>query len=140
MRTIFFVLLVLTIQGCQDSRGNVKKPKQINIDDVYYQSIVQRAKDSLGFFVKHIESHNDSAYGYMVYKSFRQAGAVEYLWLWVSGYDGRDFTCILNSKPYFVDRLKQGDTLQVKREEVTDWTIYKHDSVIYGNFIDRHIK
>jgi uncharacterized protein YegJ (DUF2314 family) len=143
-----FLLLIctlyLTITSCDNSKASAEQAGtsyDIADDDYLYQKTIFKAKDSIDFFVQHYQKYsNDTSYSYMINSTFKQAGKIEYMWSWIVDFDGSSFSAVLNNSPTYVTKLKLGHEFSIKKHEINDWIIYKNDSVIYGDFIERYYK
>jgi uncharacterized protein YegJ (DUF2314 family) len=143
-----YLLLIFTlsliISSCNNSKASAEQAGtsyDVADDDYLYQKTIFKAKDSISFFVQHYQEHsNDTSYSYMINSTFKQAGKIEYMWSWIVDFDGSSFSAVLNNTPTYATRLKLGHEFSIKKHDINDWVIYKNDSAIYGDFIERYYK
>jgi uncharacterized protein YegJ (DUF2314 family) len=141
---VLICTLSLTISSCDNTKASSEQAGtsyDIADDDFLYQKTIFKAKDSIDFFVQHYQQHsNDTSYSYMINSTFKQAGKIEYMWSYIVDFDGSSFKAVLNNTPTYVTRLKLGHEFNIKKHDINDWIIYKNDSIIYGDFIERYYK
>jgi uncharacterized protein YegJ (DUF2314 family) len=139
---LLFCSLSLIITSCNNSKASAEQSGtsyDIADDDYLYQKTIFKAKDSISFFVQHYQEHsNDTSYSYMINSTFKQAGKIEYMWSWIIDFDGNLFSAVLNNTPTYVTKLTLGHEFSIKKHDINDWIIYKNDSAIYGNFLERY--
>jgi len=135
MRCLFAACCVLLLCGCA---GNASKPDfYTETEEAELQRRSWKAVDSLPFFISHYQSNEDTSYVYMINTSFTKFDVIERVWLWVDGFDGQQFSGTISATPEFVTEYKQYQEIKVPKGNVMDWIIYRNDSLVYGDFIDR---
>ncbi|HJW18622.1 MAG TPA: DUF2314 domain-containing protein [Flavisolibacter sp.] len=145
MKSLLLVFSIsFLVTSCDNSKASADTASSsydIADDDYLYQKTIFKAKDSIAFFVQHYQEHStDTSYSYMINSTFKQAGKIEYMWSWIVDFEGDSFQAVLNNTPTYATRLKLGHEFTINKNDINDWIIYKNDSVIGGDFIERYYK
>jgi uncharacterized protein YegJ (DUF2314 family) len=94
---------------------------------------IQHAKNTLPDFIKRYQNPKKGDLGFGVQTSFDTPQGPEHIWLHLQSYADGIFTGRLAEEPNAVPGRHKGDTVAVKKSDVTDW-IYQSAGQKVGGF------
>lgn len=94
---------------------------------------VQKAKNSLDQFISRYEHPKSGDLGFGVQAAFKTSGEPEHIWIHLDGYKDGLFTGRLADEPTSIPDKHKGDTVSVRKKDVTDW-IYQSNGQKVGGF------
>ena len=118
--------------GCQPATKS--KPETLvtgGYDQAEMERAIAQARSTVDRFVKEIEQPTGTDHA--VKAAVTDKGEVEHFWLTDVRYSNGVFTGKLGNEPGLVSNVRLGQTLTVKREEISDW-MFIRDRKMYGNY------
>jgi len=100
---------------------------------------VHKAKATLDEFLDRYEHPKPTDRGFGVQAAFESTNGPEYIWVHLRRYSNGTFTGLLANEPEAIAGKHKGDSVSVKRDQVTDW-IYESDGRQVGGFTIDAIK
>jgi uncharacterized protein YegJ (DUF2314 family) len=94
---------------------------------------VQHAKKTLPEFIQRYKNPKKGDLGFGVQTQFNTPQGPEHIWLHVQSYNDGAFTGRLAEEPNAIPGKHKGDTVTVKKDDVTDW-IYQSNGQKEGGF------
>ena len=104
----------------------------ISDDDPRMKAAVAEARRKWPQFVKAFEGRKEGEI-FAVKTPFTEGKDTEFMWTQVTAIEGGAIHGILDSDPVHITRLKAGDRVQVKLEDLNDWN-YIRDGRMHGGF------
>jgi uncharacterized protein YegJ (DUF2314 family) len=127
------ILLLIVFAACKGNRNVVQKVEEKDGEKVYtvdaaeeqMKEAMQEAIRTFPLFEQAMQSPDTTLTGFAVRMKFNQGSENMHLWLKnLRGIGGQLFG-VLDSQPTAAEGLKQGDTLRVVRNDITDWMYVK---------------
>lgn len=76
----------------------------------------------------------------MLRARFSKGGEIEQMWISDVTWNGRVYRGVLNSQPTELTNVRQGQSVTILPEQVTDWMIVERGGVMLGNFTTMEIR
>ena len=92
---------------------------------------IENAKKHVDKFIEYLSDPNVDTISVKV--PIEDRGEVEHFWLSDIQYKDGKFTGTINNYPVSVKKVKFGQNVTVKKEEISDW-MYMKDNKIHGNY------
>jgi uncharacterized protein YegJ (DUF2314 family) len=110
------------------------EPQVFNIDlhNARMKAAVQKARRTVGFFIKALKAGAAGDYDFEVKKPFRQGDVVEHLWLSNVQFRGNRFDGYVDNIPRMIKGLKMGDHVSVNPDEISDWAFVRKGVLVGG--------
>jgi uncharacterized protein YegJ (DUF2314 family) len=134
----------MLLSGCSQSPepAKDKAPNGDNPDPVISVSgedkemnaAIARARSEVDAFITILNAHGADSFS--VKMPVHDGKQVEHFWLTNVTYADGVFTGEIDNDPEFVHTVKLGQTVSVKKEEISDW-LYMKDGKMYGNYTVR---
>ena len=128
MKTRIAIFLMFTSFVLISCSGQTNK----TIDPIIYaesedpelEKAKQEALSNLDYFIESFQSNpTDTIMEYYVKMDFIDNGEHEHMWVFVSKYENEEFSGYLANEPEIVKNLKNGQPLEVTKEQIEDWVI-----------------
>lgn len=140
------LLFLISILGCRPKPFDSKQDnwdkqntRGINVNDEAYQQAIKDAKDSLPFFVGQFHTGGANHEEFYVKLRFEEGNKVEHMWLQVISVEKNSIQAVVDNVPEYLTNVKYKDSLWTSVNRVEDWAIYKGDSLLQGDFINKHL-
>lgn len=108
---------------------------RISGEDKELQAAVTRARAELPSFIKALQ-HPKAGDEFAVKGAFKTDQGPEYLWVKAPVYVEGGFIGVLDQRPMLYKGSKEGDTVDVAKDDVYDWLIVHDRKIVAGGFTD----
>jgi uncharacterized protein YegJ (DUF2314 family) len=109
-------------------------------EDASMNSAIDRAKKTINHFDQALMSHNPAFTDFAVKIKYKTPdGGGEQMWITEIEVVNGDYKGIVNNDPENTSVVKYGDTVIVRRNEITDW-MYLENNVLVGGYTIREIR
>lgn len=117
--------------------GDVKTPGppgylEVKDNDRALRGAVEKARESLGFFLAALKAKKPDSVNFAVKKCFIDGDKVEHIWIGDVTWDGKVFHGRVDNKPLDVTNLHLAQHVTVAPEDVTDWMFVKEGKLMGG--------
>ena len=119
---------------------DVKNTRIVESYDEVNRIAIKNAQDSLGLFFDLYSENKKNSFEFYIKSKFSDGKGIENMWSKVNSIISDTFFATLDNEPLKLANIKLGDHIKVVKENVEDWSIYDGDSLLFGNFIQRHLK
>jgi uncharacterized protein YegJ (DUF2314 family) len=144
MRTISALLLAFTILvGCKNKNSenwDVQNTRMLVVSEQPYIEAINKARKDFPIFLNHLKNRNQNHFDFYIKSKYSEGDIVENIWFVVDTLKAETFISRLANVPLKLKNIKLDDTLEIRKNEVIDWVIYKGDSLVIGNYIATDIK
>jgi uncharacterized protein YegJ (DUF2314 family) len=110
--------------------------QDVKDNDRAMKGAVEKARESLGFFLAALNAKKPDSTDFEVKKCFIDGEKVEHIWIGNVTWDGKAFHGRVDNKPLDVASVRLGQRVTVAPEDVTDWMFVK-DGKLMGGFTTR---
>lgn len=146
-KKIIGLLLILIGFGfsCNQNKEKVKlideNTFEVGSDNEKIKLAIKEAQKSLDFFISEFTEHSkDTNYWFIAKTKFESNNYVEHMWITTIEYNQNSFKGILIDEPYWAKQVKLGDTIEVLRENIEDWSITNEVKDIHqGSFTEKYL-
>jgi len=105
------------------------------VDDREMNAVIAEARRTIGEFKSRIASPAATRTQASIKAKFEEAGKVEHIWLDDVRVTQDSFEGVIGNTPVDIDRLKLGETVRVRLEDISDWMIVDDGKLIGGRSI-----
>ncbi len=140
--TISFAVPNLNAQGAHPTGRQLMQrpgePDYVKIEDADadLSKAVQKARKSVGKFIKALGSPNKEQSRFAVKKPFVQGEKVEHIWLRDVTYDGKVFHGVVDNVPNEITGVRLNDKVTAAPGEISDW-MYVENGALVGGYTTR---
>ncbi|WP_133271313.1 DUF2314 domain-containing protein [Hymenobacter radiodurans] len=143
MKYLYPLACILFFSSCNDNNNNKpidewelnKNTRILNNENSSYQEARRLAQANIGSFIKSFDNNRDSLEFYIKAGFSDERGAEN---MWVRVYSvGDSMLGVLDNNPITIRKNRLGDSVVVNIIEIVDFSIYKGDSVIQGNYLNQ---
>ena len=143
--TLFLIILLSSCnskksEGNKTSNWDVENTKIVELYDKTNELAIKEAQDSLTFFLELFSHRQKNGFEFYIKSKFSDEKNIENMWSIVKSVQSDTLFATLNNAPLKLVNFKLNDDVKVTKGNVEDWTVYKGDSVLYGDFIRKHAK
>ncbi len=140
MKYLSILTAALVLFSCKEQKGkpdkvenNGDKVYSVEPDDIAINRAVDSAKATYSRFLEDFKRQDSSAGNFVIKIRFSYEGDIaEHIWVNELHFKTGKLFGILNSIPAYVTTLKMGDTLEVKKEDISDWMYVRNNKMIGG--------
>lgn len=102
-------------------------------DDAEMAAAMRRAREALPEFLRLAASPRPTTRGFAVKVGISEADDTEFFWIAPFARRNNEFTGRINNTPRLVKKVKLGQTITFREDEIVDW-LYQDASAMRGNF------
>ena len=144
MRTTTFILIILfVIISCKksDKVEREDQPTIYNVEnqDAEMNNIIIKAKQTLPEFYKVLESGNPNHEAFAVKVRFKINNDGEHIWINSLFKRNGEYFGVVDNLPEFAKEVKQGDTIKIDTDKVSDW-MYLDNGELKGGYTIRLLR
>lgn len=152
MRFIQVLILVSLCWSCSNSqsRKQVKSDKlgfdtaadtySVTKEDTGMNSAIAKAKQTINEFDKALKSNNPSYTAFAIKKRYKTPdNGGEHMWVAGIIIVNENYKGFINNDAEMTTEVKYGDTVIVRKDEITDW-MYLDKNVLKGGYIIREVR
>jgi uncharacterized protein YegJ (DUF2314 family) len=151
MQRCCLLLLIPFFVGCNSLPGTNTNVEKLGLDtatDIYAVTeedeamnlAIMKAKNTIAEFDKALESHNTAYVSFAVKKRYRTtASGGEHMWIGGIRVENGLYRGTVNNDAEQTTEVKYGDTVTVRKDEITDW-MYLDNNVLKGGYTIRAIR
>jgi uncharacterized protein YegJ (DUF2314 family) len=142
---IALILALVIVSGCSKKKeeaanqpGPPPQPpsatvvKEIPESDTLMNNAIKEARSTVDDFVKALRGEIPGTSSHSVKAAVKDGEKVEHFWLVDVKFDGQKFTGKIDNSPQTVKTVKEGESYDVVKGEISDW-MYVKDGVAVGN-------
>ncbi len=108
-------------------------------EDLSMNAAIHEAQKTIDEFDQALKSNNPGYTGFAVKKKYKTLDGGEYMWInEITLFDGK-YKGIVNNIAEKTTEVKYGDTVIVRRDEITDW-MYVKENILRGGYTIREIR
>lgn len=148
LKYLLVILTSLTLfsSACNSNKNKEKQQKNWDVENTKIvtsfeeinQLAIKEAQDSLSLFLTLLGERRKNNFDFFIKSKFSDGENTEHMWSLVSSVQNDTIFAVLNNVPLRLKIFKLDDKVKVEKGKVEDWSVYKGDSVLYGNFIIKH--
>lgn len=151
MKLLPLLLIIPFCISCgSNEAGKKANTDQIRIDtatDMYYvpaedpsmNAAIIKAKSTIDEFDQALMSNNTSYSDFAIKKRYNAPEGGEHMWIGVIKMEDGGYRGVVNNDAESTKEVKFGDTVLVRKEEITDW-MYLDNNVLKGGYTIREIR
>jgi|KBSSwiStaDraftv2_1062776.scaffolds.fasta_scaffold08915_13 uncharacterized protein YegJ (DUF2314 family) len=152
MKLIRLLLFLPFCLGCGDKQSNkhLRSDKlgldttadtySVTAEDASMNSAIDNARKTIGKFDQALKSNNSSYTDFAVKKRYNTAdGGGEHMWIAGISLVNGNYKGFVNNDAEKTHEVKYGDSVIVRRSEITDW-MYLDNNVLRGGYTIREIR
>jgi uncharacterized protein YegJ (DUF2314 family) len=102
-------------------------------NDAEMAAAMRKAREALPEFLKLARAPRPTMRGFAVKVAVSEADDTEFFWITPFEQQNNQFTGRINNSPQLVKKVKFGQTIAFKEEEIVDW-LYQEGGAMRGNF------
>src|ERR1039458_6451528 len=112
----------------------------VTAEDALMNSAIRKAKNTISKFDEALKSNNPSYSDFAIKKRYETAvGGGEYIWIaGIKNING-NYKGFVNNDAEKTNEVKYGDTVIVRKEEITDW-MYLDNNILRGGYTIREVR
>ena len=139
MKKIIFLLILIVLVGCKKKYEIVERegePDVVFVDnnDNAMNIAVKYAQESLHEFNKAIQTQNPNFSNFALKQRFTTSdGNGEHIWIGEVEFEDGKYFGIVDNIPFDVPQIKLGDTIEVDKDNISDW-MYYDKNIVKGGF------
>jgi uncharacterized protein YegJ (DUF2314 family) len=112
----------------------------VTAEDASLNSAIDKARKTISEFDQALKSNNSAYTDFAVKKRYNTAdGGGEHMWIAGINFINGDYKGFVNNDAEKTHEVKYGDTVIVRRNEITDW-MYLDNNVLRGGYTIREIR
>lgn len=147
LRNVLPILICMAIAGCDPNNERIEKKKgkdgdlyMVEQENKRMTKAIDSANRTIARFDRALKSGNPGFRDFSLKVRFNMPdGGGEHMWLnritWSTG----NYYGVVDSYPEYTEEVKQGDTLLISKERISDW-MYVDDDTLRGGFTLRVIR
>ncbi|WP_165929493.1 DUF2314 domain-containing protein [Pseudocnuella soli] len=142
-KTLLFILILGLLFSCEDRSAATEykwerdsNTRAIRTTDQAYLYSVSKAQAELATFTSIFSQRHDSL-DFYIKASFTDENGTEHMWVDVYSILKDTAFGTLGNDAIKVKYLQFGDSVNIALNKIEDFTIYKNDSVIAGDFLNQ---
>ncbi len=152
MKLIVLIILLPVCLSCSTRQPNkFLKTDRLGLDtasDTYYVTAedssmnlaINRAKKTITEFDLALKSNNSSYTNFAVKKRYKTIdGGGEHMWIAIIDFGNGDYKGFVNNDAEKTVEVKYGDTVIVRKNEISDW-MYLDKNVLRGGYTIREVR
>jgi len=128
-------LLLAACSGGYDSQTGTRGEAgsaRVEKEDAEMIAAMNKARQTLDEFERHLENPAPTQTMHIIKGRFTQGDKVEHMWLNQIAVTPEGYRGVLGNDPYELTTVKAGDTVVVRREDVSDWVVVDDGRLIGG--------
>lgn len=142
-RTFILSILILFVYGCNRS-NSIKRENEpliltVESADVAMNKAIEKANQTLPEFYKALESQNKDYYGFGLKMIFKASDRNEHIWINGLFKKNNEYFGVVDNLPEFTNEVKQGDTIKIDSNRISDW-MYLDNEKLRGGFTIRILR
>ena len=137
----FYAICILSCNSNKKiERENEPTIYNVGENDIEMNNSIEKAKQTIDSFDYALQNPNLTFNSFSLKKKFEENGNIEHIWLaniqklTADGYIG-----IINNLPEKIKSVKLGDTVEIKKNEISDW-MYLNNSELHGGYTIRLLR
>lgn len=134
----FFINLIMMFSCNSKKIERENQPDIYNVEsnDIEMNKAIENAKQTLDSFEIAFKNNSRVFTFFGLKKRFEENGIVEHIWIGnIKNVDGK-FYGIVDNLPEKINNVKLGDTIEINKNEISDW-MYLKNSKLYGGYTIR---
>jgi uncharacterized protein YegJ (DUF2314 family) len=152
MKFLTLLLFAAMFTSCSNNQSNknqtTDKPAldtiantyTVTSDDASMNMAIDEAKKTIGQFDLALKSNNPSFIDFAVKKRYKTTDdGGEHMWIAVTGILNGNYTGTVNNDAEQTNEVKYGDTVMVRKDEITDW-MYLDNNILRGGYTIREVR
>jgi len=148
MRQILFFVLYTFLLGCNNPSSTASQSPKIDTSTGTYRVTsdnesmnvaISMAKGSIDQFDKAFESRDSAFSDFAVKKKYYTEEGGEHMWIGVTKIVDGNYEGTVNNDAEATREVKYGDSVMVRKDEITDW-MYLENNVLRGGYTIREIR
>ncbi|MEO5564012.1 MAG: DUF2314 domain-containing protein [Chitinophagaceae bacterium] len=138
---IIFIAVLLSFFACKESTraSYVSKSKNggdevynVETNDLVMNLAIAKAKDSYNSFLDVIKGGDTTLDDFGVKMGFETADGTEHMWLNQLHFENDTLFGVLDNDPVNATSFKAGDSLEIKKEMISDWLYVRNNKMVGG--------
>jgi uncharacterized protein YegJ (DUF2314 family) len=119
--------------GQERENSSIEPPYvEVSKNDIAMRRAVTEARRTVGEFIAALKHPAPSQHDFEVKDLFIQNGEVEHIWLSDVQFASNRFQGRVDNQPRKIQRLKLGQLVSVKPNEISDWLYIDHGKLVGG--------
>ena len=152
MKLFNLSILLLLCLGCNNKQPNkISDSNKLGLDttaDTYsvesenssMNAAINKAKNTIGEFDEALKRNNPTCTDFAVKKRYKTPdGGGEHMWIAGISLVNGNYKGFVNNDAEKTTEVKYGDTVLVRKEEITDW-MYLENNILRGGYTIREIR
>ena len=136
-RILITLILSLSLINCKKNnsvqRENEPAIYKVEEVDAEMNTEIEKAKQTLPQFYKALESKNRNYDGFGIKMTFPYDKGNEHIWVNSLFKKKNEYFGIIDNLPEFTSEVKQGDTVKIESDRISDW-MYLKNSELEGGY------
>jgi len=141
--TTLLLFIIISILSCnsQNKIERENEPTIYNIEenDVEMNKAVETAKQTLDSFDYAFKNYTRVFTFFGLKKRFEENGIVEHIWIGNIKYENGKYIGIIDNEPEKIENIKLGDTVEIEKDDISDW-MYIKNSELHGGYTIRLLR
>ena len=152
MKPIRLLLFVPLFVGCSNNVSYKSLPSEnlgldttknlftVTSDDAFMNLAINKAKSTIGEFDKALKSNNPAYTDFAIKKRYKTtADGGEHMWIAGIELINGNYKGVVNNDAEETTEVKYGDTVIVRKDEISDW-MYLDNNVLRGGYTIRAVR
>ena len=152
MNLIKLLLFLPLFLGCSDNQSNKSSSSNklgldtsantysVTAEDSSMNSAIDKAKKTISEFDQALKSNNPSYTDFAIKKRYKTSdGGGEHMWIAGIKFINGNYKGFVNNDAEKTTEVKYGDTVIVRKDEITDW-MYLDNNVLKGGYTIREVR
>ncbi|RYY70843.1 MAG: DUF2314 domain-containing protein [Chitinophagaceae bacterium] len=150
MKLINLLALLPFFWACSDNQSSKTPYSQlgldttadtyaVTVDDTSMNAAIRKAQKTITEFDQALESNNPSYTDFAIKKRYKTTDGGEHMWIAGIIFVNGNYKGFINNDAEKTTEVKYGDTVFVRKEEITDW-MYLHNNVLRGGYTIREVR
>ena len=140
----FTLLYAICILSCNSNkkieRENEPPIYNVGENDIEMNNSIEKAIQTIDSFDNALQNQALNFNSFSIKMKFEENGDVEHIWLGdIRKLENGNYIGIINNFPEKIKSIKLGDTIEVEKEEISDW-MYLKNSELYGGYTIRLLR
>ncbi|MBD0724617.1 hypothetical protein B6A10_05445 [Flavobacterium sp. L1I52] len=132
----FFIIFF----GCNTKkieRENEPDIYEVQSSDVEMNQAIENAKKTLDSFDIAFKNNSRVFTFFSLKKRFEENGNIEHIWIGnIQGFKDEKYKGVIDNLPEIIKNVKLGDTVEINKNEISDW-MYLKNSKLHGGYTIR---
>ena len=136
-KILITLILSLSLINCKKDnsvqRENEPTIYKVEAVDAEMNTEIEKAKQTLPQFYKALESKNPNYDGFGIKMTFAYDKGNEHIWVNSLFKKKNEYFGIIDNLPEFTSEVRQGDTVKIESDRISDW-MYLENSELKGGY------